>query len=307
MGFVGLPLVSVVVPFLNEDRFLSETVESVLRQTYTHWELLLVDDGSTNASTTIAKNFASSYPDKIFYLEHEGHANKGVCISRNLGVEKAKGNLIALLDADDVWLPGKLTDQVNIFQQHPDIAMVAEASNYWSTWEDPQLKDIIVPVGAPPDKVYEPKELLYHLYPLRKGAAPCPSGLLVTRASIIRSGGFEPLFTKEYQLYEDQAFLIKMYINEKVYVSSSRNNLYRQRPGSVVKKVHADGQYHIVRKFFMEWLAQYLETNQVNDRGVQKLFREASFPYRFPKLHFIMKDLPRKVKRMIKKKLIAFT
>ena len=131
MDSTKAPLVSVIIPFLNEDQFLSETIESVLQQDYDNWELLLVDDGSTNESTTIAKNYAAAYPGKIFYLEHEGHANKGVCASRNLGVARAKGELVALLDADDVWLPTKLSNQVAIFQRNLEVGMVAEGSLHW--------------------------------------------------------------------------------------------------------------------------------------------------------------------------------
>ncbi len=61
------PLVSVIVPFFNGEEFLAETIESVLEQEYTNWELLLIDDGSTNKSTEIAKDFAFKYPDKVFY------------------------------------------------------------------------------------------------------------------------------------------------------------------------------------------------------------------------------------------------
>ena len=125
MNTPAQPLVSVIIAFLNEEKFLKEAVNSVLEQDYANWELLLVDDGSTNNSTAIAKAFAQKFPNRIFYLEHENHANKGVCASRNKGVAAARGELLAFLDADDVWLPGKLTEQVAVFLQYPEIDMVA--------------------------------------------------------------------------------------------------------------------------------------------------------------------------------------
>src|SRR5919107_1887161 len=106
------PLVSTVVAFLNGERFIEEAIESVLAQTYDNWELLLVDDGSTDGSTRIALQCAEQYPAKVRYLEHLGHQNCGMSASRNLGVSRAKGQYIAFLDADDVWLPHKLQQQV---------------------------------------------------------------------------------------------------------------------------------------------------------------------------------------------------
>src|SRR5829696_811917 len=98
------PLVSSVMIFFNAERFIREAIESVFAQTYDNWELLLVDDGSTDDSTQIALHYAEQYPERVRYLEHPGHQNRGMSASRNLGVSQAKGEYIALLDADDVWL-----------------------------------------------------------------------------------------------------------------------------------------------------------------------------------------------------------
>ena len=102
------PLVSCITIFFNAEKFFEEAIESVFVQTYKNWELLLVDDGSTDGSTTIARNYAEHYPEKVCYLEHEGHQNRGMSASRNLGIRHAKGDYVALLDADDIWLPQKL-------------------------------------------------------------------------------------------------------------------------------------------------------------------------------------------------------
>src|SRR5260221_1467443 len=101
------PLVSVIIAFLNEQRFLEEAIKSVLEQDYKHWELLLVDDGSTDPSTGIALKYADTFPNKIIYCEHADHINKGLSASRNHGIRRARGSLVAFLDADDVWLPAK--------------------------------------------------------------------------------------------------------------------------------------------------------------------------------------------------------
>lgn len=274
------PFVSVVIAFLNEEQFLSEAVDSVLKQDYQHWELLLVDDGSTDHSTAIAKRYAEQRPGKIIYCDHEGHLNKGLSASRNRGIQAGTGSLIALLDADDVWRPGKLANQVAIFQAHQDVAMIAEASLYWYSWNDQAKEDVLIAVGAPAGIVYQPTELSALLYPLGAGAAPCPSGLMVKRHACLRAGGFEESFTKKYQLYEDQAFLSKIYLREKVYVSSACNNLYRQRHGSIVQAVKAQGQYDSVRRYFLEWLTAYLSVNELPDPWINNLVANAIFPYK---------------------------
>ena len=106
------PLVSAIIIFLNEERFIREAIDSVFAQTCENWELLLIDDGSHDGSTDIARRFAAENPGKVRYFEHQGHQNRGMSVSRNLGVRHAMGQYIAFLDADYVWLPEKLEQQV---------------------------------------------------------------------------------------------------------------------------------------------------------------------------------------------------
>src|SRR5438876_12133860 len=116
------PLVSVVLIFYNAQAFLDETVRSVFAQEYKDWELILVDDGSTDQSTAMARQLANDNPDRVRCLQHPSHTNRGASASRNLGVREARGQFIALLDADDVWLPHKLAQQVQILEQNPRAA-----------------------------------------------------------------------------------------------------------------------------------------------------------------------------------------
>jgi cellulose synthase/poly-beta-1,6-N-acetylglucosamine synthase-like glycosyltransferase len=84
------PLVSVIMIFFNEEKFIEEAIASIIAQIYKHWELLLVDDGSTDRSTEIAKSYAEKYPEKVRYLEHENHENRGMSATRNLGISNNK-------------------------------------------------------------------------------------------------------------------------------------------------------------------------------------------------------------------------
>jgi glycosyltransferase involved in cell wall biosynthesis len=295
------PLISVITPFYNEQRFLKDAVESVLNQDYEHWELLLVDDGSTDSSTEMAKEYARMYPERIRYLEHQDHSNHGLCATRNLGLQYAKGTFTALLDADDVWRKEKLSNQVLIAASHPGLAMVCEASEFWYSWKESVKSDIVIPVGAAQDHLFEPGQLLAILYPLSKGASPCPSSLLIKTEMLKKKGGFENSFTKEYQLYEDQAFLSKIYLEERVYVSSACNNLYRQREGSLVQWIKDEGHYHAVRRFYLNWFKQYLEKKNIHDRRIEKLLKKALKRYEWPRLHYMTYILPRKMKHIVYK------
>lgn len=104
------PLVSIITPVYNAERFLSETIKSVQEQTYKNWELLLVDDCSKDNSAKIIKEFKKN-DDRIKHIKLE--KNSGASISRNIGIKNAKGRFIAFVDSDDLWEPEKLEIQIN--------------------------------------------------------------------------------------------------------------------------------------------------------------------------------------------------
>ena len=129
------PLISVITPFLNGKRFLEEAIQSVLAQTLSDFELLLIDDGSTDGSSSLARDYAARFPQQIRYFEHAGHTNRGKSISRNLGIANARGEHLTFLDADDVFLPRKLETQAQLLARYPQAVMVYGTTEYWVTWE----------------------------------------------------------------------------------------------------------------------------------------------------------------------------
>ena len=145
------PLISVVIIFLNAERFIAEAIESVFGQTYKDWELLLVDDGSSDVSSAIARRYTEQHPEKVYYFEHAGHENRGMSASRNLGIRHARGQYIALLDADDVWLPKKLEYQVEILSRYPEAGMVVGPIQWWYSWTgkpDDFARDFVAPFSS---------------------------------------------------------------------------------------------------------------------------------------------------------------
>ena len=113
------PLVSVVVPIFNGERYVLEAVNSVLAQTYTEFELILVNDGSTDRTRAAIEPFLTL--ERVRYFEQP---RRGPAAARNLALGHARGEIVAFLDHDDAWLPEKLELQVRYLGKHPDIGLV---------------------------------------------------------------------------------------------------------------------------------------------------------------------------------------
>lgn len=113
------PLVSLIIPVYNGDRFIAEALDSALNQTYPKLEIIVVNDGSTDTTEQILSPYVQHHSDKLKYHYQE---NQGSAVARNQGLHLAKGALIAFLDADDVFIRSdKIEHQVSFLNQHPDI------------------------------------------------------------------------------------------------------------------------------------------------------------------------------------------
>ena len=280
------PLVSAIINFLNEERFLQEAIESVFSQSFDDWELLLVDDGSTDGSTRIALRYAEQNPRKVRYLEHEDHRNRGMSASRNLGVREAKGRYIAYLDGDDVWLPDKLGEQVATLEAHPEAAMVCGPLLEWHSW-DPKTGGIrldrlygVGSTGRHPfaDTVVDPPKLL-SLFLRSDGFIPAAA--LIRRHVIERVGGAEEEFRDSY---EDAVFFVKLCLAEKIMVSSAVGYKYRKHPGSYTSRELRSGQDKQNRLKYLVWTEKYLLRQNYRDETVWRDLRRSLFFARHPGL-----------------------
>lgn len=110
-------LVSIVMVNYNHDDFLTEAIESVIKQTYTNWELIIVDDGSTDKSRNIIEKYRCDKRIKPFFLEKNMH----ICVATNIGMSKIKGEYVARLDSDDIWVANKLERQVDFLNRNKTI------------------------------------------------------------------------------------------------------------------------------------------------------------------------------------------
>jgi glycosyltransferase involved in cell wall biosynthesis len=295
------PLISCIIIFFNADeKFFLEAIASVFAQTYSHWELLLVDDGSTNDSTNIALDYAQKYPQKVRYLNHEAHQNRGMSATRNLGMLHANGEYIAFLDADDVWLSNTLEDQAAILDCHPGAAMVYGPIQWWYSWtgtpqdqqrdfidrrEDVELRHL----GLQLNTMIHPPTLFLRLLQDKISI----SGMLIRRSIIEQVGGFEEEFRG---LYEDQVFCSKLCLQFPVFVATTCWYKYRQHPDSCCNtalKVNLDK-----RPDFLNWLGQYVLKSGLASTEIRKAIQSELWVYRHPKWNLMINLVQRMMNRM---------
>ncbi len=139
-------LVSIIMPSYNTAKFITETVKSVLQQTYPYWELIIVDDCSTDGTNEVIKPFLGD--SRIQYLQNE--KNSGAAVSRNRALGEAKGKWIAFLDSDDLWEPTKLEKQ---------IAFMVEHNYHFSYTNYVEIDELSAPIGK---SVTGPRRITKH-------------------------------------------------------------------------------------------------------------------------------------------------
>ena len=145
-------LVSIIMPIYNASKYLNETIESVIAQTYTNWELILVDDCSTDNSIELIKRFAD---DRIKLMENQ--TNSGAAVSRNRAIEKANGKYIAFLDSDDLWSKDKLSKHLDFMNEQNS---AFSCTNY-SVVDCQNEKETVF---SPKKDTYSYKDILKHCY-----------------------------------------------------------------------------------------------------------------------------------------------
>lgn len=272
------PRVSVISIFYNAEPFFAEAIDSVLRQDFDDFELILVDDGSTDSSTRLAKDYARREPPRVRYLEHPGHVNRGMGAARSLGLKAARGELIALIDADDRWRTAKLREQIAILDEFPNVGAVCGTVNYWWSWNGG--KDKLQKTGHIQDRPLEPPTCAFQFYPFGQAVPPCPSDLMFRRSIIDKFGGFEEAFTGGF---EDQSFLGKFYLEGTLYCANRNWIDYRVHDNACGERIRREGRYHERRRFFLEWYLDYLDRSRnPHAASVRKLVVRALFPYRHP-------------------------
>ncbi|MDK3256758.1 glycosyltransferase family 2 protein [Blastococcus capsensis] len=275
------PPVSVVVVFKDEERFLPEAVDSVFGQRFDGWELLLVDDGSSDASAEIAREQVGRRPGAVRYLQHPDGANLGISASRKLGMDAAHGSFVAFLDGDDVWLPDKLGDQAALMRAHPEVGLVYGPVQLWHSWSAASaVHDHFVDLGVPPETLVPAPRLLPQLIENRY-QSPTTSGSMLRRDVVDRVGGVDVRFRG---MYEDQVLFTKLLAVSATYVSGRCWTRYRQRPDSLSARFEDAVPYHVGRLVYLRWAEDHLAATGTTDPEVWRSLRRELSAARHPRL-----------------------
>lgn len=186
------PLVSIVMPLFNSEAYVSETLFSVQAQTYPNWELIVIDDGSTDASYSIVSK-ASETDSRIRPLRNT--ANIGVAKTRNRGVAEAQGRFLAFLDADDVWMPEKLARQV-------DYMLASRCPMCFTSYET------IESDGAHRNYVHVPKRIGYRGF--LKNTVTCSHTIAFDLTLVSKSDLLCPDYEGDFDYPEDMVVWLKV-------------------------------------------------------------------------------------------------
>ena len=242
------PRVTVAIPFFNEQRFLPAAVAAVRAQTESSWELLLVDDGSTDGSSDLADAIARAHPGQVTVLRHPGGKNRGLPASRNLAIRAARGDHLCFLDADDQWSPHKLAAQLEMFRAHPDAAMVCGPSYHQPLGADDPGP--IVPVCSTAPRLLRRGQ--FARMRVRGALTTPPPSDVMYRLATLRSAGGVP---DGPPVIEDQRTYIAVSLRGAVFVDDRPFTTYTVRNDSLYGSTRNDDLVQVANhREFERWV-----------------------------------------------------
>lgn len=265
-GKYDLPLVSVIIPAYNAEKYVLHAIRSVLDQNYASIEILLVDDGSTDNTAALVEREA---PQARIIRQ----ANAGVAAARNSGLRHAAGELICFLDADDGWFPGKLTAQVDYLQQHPEAGMVYHD---WLIWK-PDADGHYAEPQQPPSKdgQIDPERSGWIYHKLLLDCIVHTSTVMI-RSNILPDIGF---FDSSLTNGEDYNYWLRVSRRCEIHKLNGVYSFYREVAGSLSNTPKSRNyEYLVIKQAVEEWGLSSpdggsLTTEQINQRLARLAFR----------------------------------
>lgn len=227
------PSVSIIMPAYNAEKTISDSIQSVLNQTYTDWELIIINDGSSDSTSSIV----GAYPDsRIILLEQQ---NSGVAEARNNGIKHARGNMIAFLDSDDLWLETKLEKFMSYAATHHFTGLIYSKMRYFN--ENPE------------------KSLPYAPWEAFHESSPYNNLLLVdyipTLTVMVNKRIFDEvgLFDKNFFGTEDWDMWLRIVKKYPIAFISEELSLYRNHESGISKKFDRQHQqqYKVMQKHLL--------------------------------------------------------
>jgi glycosyltransferase involved in cell wall biosynthesis len=240
---VNAPLVSVVMPAYNCAAFVAQAIESALAQDYPSKEVIVVNDGSRDATLDVLRAFG----DRIRIIDQ---ANAGPPAARNAGLAAARGEYIAFLDADDVWVQGKLSAQVRHFEAHPEAAIVFTR---WHVWPAEPDGTFVVPEDVVARRVGDEVDAEHSGWLYNRLLLDCEllTTTVMVRADVVRRIG---AFDLRFWCGEDYDFWLRASRVGRITKLASVGALYRVVSGSASRQPRAiNYEYEVVRTALERW------------------------------------------------------
>ena len=209
-------LVSIIIPVYNQEKYLAETLNSVLNQTYSNWECVLVNDGSTDNSVAILQPFLTQ-DNRFYFINSE---NKGVSNARNLALQQTKGKYVLFLDGDDLIHPEKINLAISNFQKDSDLSIVFNMTNYFQD----TIENVLYPMNISPELLNFNGLLLYWGEKI----------ILPIHSAIIKKSLFDGIeYNSELTAQEDWLVWLRLFQkNPKVLVLDTVLSYYRKHNSS---------------------------------------------------------------------------
>ncbi len=260
------PTVSVIIPTYNRRVYVQEAIDSVLAQTYTDYEIIVIDDGSTDGT---GETLRERYGDRIRY---EWQENQGESVARNRGIALAQGEYIAFLDSDDLWLPEKLEKQVTYLEEHPEVGAVF--CQAWTIDLLGQRMPVVMGTGITSGQL-SLESLLY------QNTLAGPGSTLAVRTDLLRRiGGFDESirYAEDWdlglrlRLLGDIGFLPDSLASIRIHQS----NQWRLPGAEVVERSLTD-HLRLLEKAFEASRKRVANWRALRDRSLARQYAEAAF------------------------------
>lgn len=275
----NIPLVSVVIPAYNASQYLAEAIDSVLSQTHSNLEIIVVNDGSTDNTLDILE----SYQPKLKVLTQ---AQAGVAEARNTGIKAATGEYLAFVDSDDYWFKDKIGLQLAYLQQHPDVGAVY---NDWKVWEP--IND-----SYPDPGTLAPSAVGLDIDPNQSGwlygqlLLDCiiHTSTLMIRKPILDQAGY---FDGNLRIGEDYDLWLRLSRLAKIDKLAAPLSLYRTNPESITNKkpLNTNYRYLVLKRALEKWGYANPDGSSLTEKQVNQQLSSVCFAFAYQ--HYQTGDL----------------
>jgi len=244
------PLISVCIPVYNREKFVRGAILSVLNQTYKNFEIIVIDDGSTDSSFKIIQKFQ----DPRISIFENGE-NKGIVYSRNRCLKESSGEFIAMLDSDDTWMPDKLEKQIRFLKSNPDYGICG-------TWAKRRMPNGNISIWAMPKSDEELRARMLWRCPVIQSS-------MVIRAIILKKYGI--LYDPDFENCEDYELIRRLLKHTKIHCLDECLVTYNVHENQITS-LEKDVQEEIVNKIIDNYLKDLnIEANSIQKKAFKKV------------------------------------